>query len=33
MSDLMNKIKDKLDQAGIKYEFVPLPEDIAIDIT
>lgn len=32
MSDLMNKIKDNFDSAGIKYEFIQLPEDIAMDI-
>jgi len=32
MSDLMSKIKDKLDQAGIKYELIKLPEDISMDI-
>lgn len=32
MNELMNKIKDRLDQAGIKYELIKLPEDISMDI-
>lgn len=32
MNDLLSKIKDKLDQAGIKYELIKLPEDLAMDV-
>lgn len=32
MNNLMLKIKSKLDQSGITYEFIPLPEDISMDV-
>ncbi len=32
MNNLMTKVKDQLDQAGIKYEFTKLPDDISMDV-
>lgn len=33
MSNLMSKIKNQLDQAGIKYEFTKLPDDISMEVS
>lgn len=32
MSDMLVRIKDKLDKSGIRYELIRLPADIAIDV-
>src|SRR3989338_1099449 len=32
MSDLMDKVKNILDEAGVKYEFTKLPDDITMEI-
>lgn len=32
MSNLLEKIKDHLDQAGVQYELIKLPEDISMDV-
>lgn len=30
MSHLLEKVKQQLDQAGVKYELIKLPEDISV---
>ncbi len=32
MNDLMQKVKDQLEQAGVKYEFTKLPDDISGEV-
>ncbi len=32
MSDLISKVREKLDQAGVAYEFIPLPDDLPADV-
>ena len=32
MSNLMSKIKDQLGKAGVKFELIPLPEELAVDV-